>query len=171
MICPFCGSENLPGNETCSNCQHDLTPWDRPLPTNRFERSLMEDPVAALKDREPVLVRGAATVSEAIGLMLHHNVGALLVVDDQGKLAGIFTERDLLKKVAGVHADYAGLPVSQFMTARPESVSKRETLNYALRMMDAGGYRHIPVVEHGRPVSILSVRAMLRHLVDLCKEA
>lgn len=170
MICPSCGCDNLPGNEACSNCQQPLSPWDRPLPGSHVERCLMEDPVSALKTHELVLVRPSATIREAIGLMLDRNVGAVLVVDEAGKLLGIFTERDLLKRVAGLHEKYADLPVEQFMTARPECVAATATLNYVLHKMDAGGYRHVPVVEDGRPISVLSVRSMLRHLVGLCKE-
>ena len=62
------------------------------------------------------------------------------------------------------------MPVSRFMTARPETVTPADTLNFALHKMDAGGYRHVPVVENGRPVSVVSVRDMMRHITRLCRE-
>src|SRR5437764_4887144 len=100
MICPTCGWDNLPGNEECGNCQQDLTPLDRPFANNRVERSLMEDPVNALRPRKPVTVAPTAKIREAIGTMLDQNLGAVLVTGGDGKLVGILSERDLLKKVA-----------------------------------------------------------------------
>ncbi|MBI3407724.1 MAG: CBS domain-containing protein [Planctomycetes bacterium] len=170
MICPTCGHDNLPGNEVCSNCQHDLTPLDRPAATNRVERSLMEDQVQALKPlTTPITITGQAKVREAVALMLERDIGAILVVDDAGKLQGIFSERDLLKKVAGFDGNYER-PVSDFMTRRPAAVSKTDTLAYVLHKMDGGGYRHVPVVENGKPIGVLSVRDMLRHITRLCRE-
>jgi CBS domain-containing protein len=170
MICPTCGHDNLPGVEQCGNCQHDLTPLDRPCADNRVERHLMEDQVESLTPHPPMTIAPTATVRQAIDLMLAHNVGALLVIDDAGKLLGIFSERDLLKKVAGVHEQFAELPVNRFMTPRPEAVTASDTLNFVLHKMDGGGYRHVPVLEGGRPVSMLSVRDMLRHITRLCRE-
>ena len=83
-------------------------------------------------------------------------------------LLGIFSERDLLKKVAGLHDLYAGMPVKSFMTARPDAVTSGDTLAFVLHKMDTGGYRHVPVVDAGKPVGIVSVRDMLRHITKLC---
>src|SRR5437588_8693493 len=158
MICPSCGCTNLPGQETCGNCQQDLTRWDQPRPANRVERSLMEEPVSVLPVHTPTTVSPDTPLCQAMARMLEGNIGAVLVVDAAGRLLGILSERDLLKKVAGVHQPYAELPVSRFMTARPEAVAPTDPLSFALHRMDAGGYRHIPVVEAGRPVSVVSVR-------------
>jgi CBS domain-containing protein len=167
MICPTCGWDNVPGNETCSHCQQTLTPLDRPTAGCKIERSLMEDQVLALRHNPPTTILPTTTLRQAIDLMLTHNVGALLVVDDAGMLLGIFSERDLLKKVAGVHDDYE-LPVGPFMTVKPETVGLTDTLNLVLNKMDGGGYRHLPVIDDGKPVNVLSVRDMLRHITKLC---
>src|ERR671926_155301 len=102
MICPNCGHDNLPGSEECSQCLQDLTQLDRPVAHDRVERSLMEDPVSALRPRPPITISPNATVAEAIQVMLDRDLGALLIVDDDDKLLGIFSERDLLTKVAGI---------------------------------------------------------------------
>jgi CBS domain-containing protein len=170
MICPSCSSTNLPGQEMCGNCQHDLTRYDQPYPRDRVERSLMEDTVGVLPNHRPATVLPDTSIRAAIGRMLDDNIGAVLVVDAAGRLVGILSERDLLRKVAGIHECYDDLPVSRFMTARPESVTPTDPLNFALHKMDAGGYRHIPVVEDGRPVSVVSVRDMMRHITRLCRE-
>jgi CBS domain-containing protein len=168
MICPNCGFDNLPGSEECSSCLQDLTQLDRPIGQNQVERSLMEDTVEHLRPRKPVSVHPHATLREAIQTMMAPGVGALLVVDDHGKLQGIFSERDLLTKVATIHENYAHLPVAQFMTANPETLTNKDSLAFALHKMDVGGYRHLPVLTDGKPTGMVSVRDLLRHITRLC---
>lgn len=112
----------------------------------------------------------SAKLGVAIQLMLDRGVGALLVVEADGRLAGILTERDFLTKVAG-QPDYASLPVESFMTRNPETVSRDDSLAFALGKMDAGGYRHMPVVSSAAcPSGVISVRDILRHVTRLCHE-
>jgi CBS domain-containing protein len=170
MICPNCGYDNLPGGEECSSCGQDLTQLDRPVARDRVERSLMEDTVGALLSIRPVVVAPTASLQQALAAMIGPGVGALLVVDGDGKLLGILTERDLLTKVVGLHHPFDHLPVQQFMTPDPEAVSVSDSLAFALHKMDGGGYRHVPVVKDGRPVGVVSIRDMLRHITKLCKE-
>jgi CBS domain-containing protein len=130
----------------------------------------MEDAIAVLRPQPPVTVRPTATVSDAVQLMLSRDIGALLVVDDAGKLLGIFSERDLLTKVAGLVDDFGTRPVRDFMTANPEAVRDSDPLAFALHKMDVGGYRHLPLVRDGIPVGMISVRDLLRHITQLCKD-
>jgi CBS domain-containing protein len=168
MICPTCGWDNLPGNEECVNCQQDLTPLDRPMAQDRVERSLMEDQVANLQPKPPVTVTPSTTLAKAMHAMLVSDIGALLVVDENGDLAGIFSERDLLKRVVGLYEKYADLKVGDFMTPRPESITSTDTLNFALHKMDGGGYRHLPVLTDGKPSGVISVRDMVHYIYRLC---
>lgn len=170
MICPNCGHDNLPGSEECAGCQQDLTQLDRPTAQDRIERSLMEDPVAALCPHRPVTMLPAATVGEAIKVMLDRDIGALLVVNKEGELLGIFSERDLLCRVAGLHEPYNEFPLQRFMTSSPEAVTTKDTLAFALHKMDIGGYRHLPVLTDGKPTGVISVRDLLRHITRLCNE-
>jgi CBS domain-containing protein len=71
--------------------------------------------------------------------------------------------------VVGIIPDFAHLPLQPVMTLNPETVSPDDTLAFALHKMDVGGYRHLPVVEGGRPVGIISVRDVIRHITRLCK--
>jgi CBS domain-containing protein len=170
MICPNCGHDNLPGSEECFGCGQDLTQLDRPVARDRVERSLMEDTVGTLSPAKPIVIGPTATLQQALQAMIGPGVGALLVVDGDNKLVGILTERDLLTKVVGIHIDYGQLPVREFMTAEPEAVTLSDTLAFALHKMDIGSYRHLPVVKDGRPVGVISVRDMLRHITKLCKD-
>jgi len=137
---------------------------------DRVERSLMEDPVSVLKPSNAVTLPPTATVAEAIQTMLTRNIGALLIVADNGKLLGIFSERDLLTKVSGAERDYATKPVLKFMTPNPETVKPTDSLGFALHKMDVGGYRHLPVQKDGHPLGMISVRDMLRYITQLCQD-
>lgn len=170
MICPSCSHDNVPGSEHCANCLHDLTQLDRPTAQDRVERSLMEEAVTVLKPRTPVTIAPTATVGEAMKTMLERNIGSVLIVDQAGVLQGVFSERDLLTRVAGQVADYSSRPVRDFMTARPESVRETDPLAYALHKMDGGGYRHLPLIRDGKPVGVISVRDFLKHITRLCTD-
>lgn len=170
MICPNCGFDNLPGSEECGRCLQDLTQLDQPAPLDRVERKLMESPVSILAPRGAITLRPTATVGEAMGVMLREDIGALLVVDAEGRLLGIFSERDLLLKVAGLHDAFTELPVAQFMTTHPETVTALDTLAFAIHKMDVGGYRHLPIVHDDRPVGVISVRDVVRHITRLCRD-
>jgi CBS domain-containing protein len=102
--------------------------------------------------------------------MLEHNFGALIVVDKEGMILGIFSERDLLTKVAGLHDRFAELPVGQFMTPNPETLSANDSLAFALHKMDIGGYRHLPIADDGRATGMLSVRDMLSYITRQCRD-
>jgi CBS domain-containing protein len=169
MICPHCGFNNLPGSEQCDNCQTDLTQLDRPAAQDRVERSLMEETVAQLHPRTAVTLSATAPVRQAIEVMLANDIGAVLVVNENGALAGIFSERDLLTKVALPDRDHTSEPLSRFMTPSPETVRPTDTLAFVLHKMDCGGYRHLPVLKDGQPLGMISVRDMLRHITRLCK--
>lgn len=167
MICPCCDHDNLPGSDLCENCQQDLTLLDRPIAHDRIERSLMDDPVRVLQPRPAITLPVEATVGQAIEVMLANNIGAVLIVDRAGQLTGIFSERDLLLKVAGI-AEYATRSVSEFMTQKPETIRSSDTLAYALHKMDCGGYRHLPVLEENGELGVVSVRDMLDHITRIC---
>ena len=169
MICPHCAHDNFPGSEQCENCLADLTQLDQPAAQDRVERSLMEDTVSQLEPRRAITLSPTATVKQAIEIMLPNDIGAVLIVDDAGKLLGIFSERDLLTKVADPIVDRTGRPVSDFMTPNPTTVRPTDTLAFVLHQMDVGGYRHLPVLKDGQPLGMISVRDMLHHMTRLCK--
>ena len=170
MICPSCGHQNLPGSDECERCMFDLMSLDGPEAHDRVEASVMSDSVRSLRPKEPVTIASTALLGDALQMMVDREIGALLVTDESKQLVGILTERDYLTKVVGLIADYARQPLKMAMTANPESVSPTDSLAFALQKMEVGGYRHLPVVEEGRPVGIISVRDVIRHITRLCKD-
>jgi CBS domain-containing protein len=113
-----------------------------------------------IEGQEPVTAAAATTVSEAARVMKRHNIGAIMVVEAD-KLVGVFTERDALFRVLaeGLNGDVTQL--ASVMTANPQTISPEAGFTTALQMMHDGGYRHLPVVDHGRVIGIVSVRDAL----------
>lgn len=169
MICPSCGTPNLPGAELCQWCNLGLASIDRSMPANHIESHLLNDSVSTICPRILQCVAVDATLGEAIAKMVGHSVGAVLVTGLQGELVGILTERDFLTRVAGA-ADFAQRFVCDYMTRDPETVGASDPVAVAVAKMDVGGYRHLPVTELGKPVGVVSVRDVLRHVLKLCKD-
>ena len=96
-------------------------------------------------------------VSKAAKLMAAKNVGAILVVED-GKLVGIFTERDVVFRVVAQGLDPQRTAVATVMTCAPLTVDPDTPFGYALVVMQENGFRHLPVVQDGKPVGIVSSR-------------
>jgi CBS domain-containing protein len=91
--------------------------------------------------------------------MASRGVGAVVVLDGD-RLSGILTERDVLKAVAGGYEPEAS--VRDWMTRHPETVESTESTDHAAALMIHGGFRHLPVVDEGRTVGILSIRDLMR---------
>ena len=170
MLCPSCGQTNVPGTDECAKCLFPLASIDNdPAGIDAIESSVLQDRVRTLKFKPPVTVPMHAKLGLALHRMVEHGVGALLVVDADGRLVGILTERDYLRKVVGILPDFAHQPLQEFMTQDPETVGPEDRLAVVLQKMDVGGYRHLPVVEEdGRPVGLVSVRDVIRHITRLC---
>ncbi len=105
------------------------------------------------------------TIGEAAGIMKTHRVGCVLV-ESEGALVGIFTERDILTKLVGTGYDPAAVRVDAVMTRTVETLSPDDPIAFALQRMSVGGFRHIPLVESGRPVGILSVKDIVDYLAE-----
>lgn len=159
MKCPDCGHNNITGIDECAECGSSLALFDPQ--GNEVERSISAHSVAVLCPREPVCVPTTTPVREVIAHMAEHKIGSVLVLEG-GKLAGIFSERDVLNKVSA-DLDALQRPVSAYMTRNPQTITKRDSIGYALQAMDLGGYRHLPVVsQNSEPRGIISVRDILR---------
>jgi CBS domain-containing protein len=122
---------------------------------------MLSEPVANLLEPHKLVVAGPRTsVSEAVRLMKDNEVGAVLVLQDD-RLVGIFTERDAVYRVMAPGRDPAATTLGEVMTRDPKSVAPDETFGYALLLMHEHGFRHAPVVQDGRPVGVVSARLAL----------
>ena len=165
MKCPSCGYQNLPGTDACEQCQMSLTQEDVPQAGTDIERSLMEDPVLSLQPIKPLTVDPQTSLANAIQMMRNHGMGCVLITNDDGKLVGILTERDLLQKVAGQQLNLDQCIVEDFMSQAPESSKPDHPLGYALQRMIISDLRYLPVVDkNNRPTEILSSRDIIAYI-------
>ena len=100
------------------------------------------------------------TVSTAARLMARKNVGAVMVVEDE-RLVGIFTERDVVFRVIAKGLDTQATSLAEVMTKAPQTSDPDKTFGSALLMMHENGFRHVPVIEDGKVVGIVSARNAL----------
>jgi len=98
------------------------------------------------------------TALDAANLMGSANIGAIVVVDDDGALTGIITERDMTRRVVAAGIDPAETPIADVMTANPDTLAPDDSAHDALELMQSRHYRHLPVVEDGKCVAMVSIR-------------
>ncbi len=110
-----------------------------------------------IRNQQPITAPATMSVREAASVMKQRRIGAMMVVDS-GALVGIFTERDALNGVVAEGRDPQTTTLAEVMTAAPKAVSPDATFKSALELMHAGRFRHVPVVENGAPVGMISVR-------------
>ena len=128
-------------------------------------KTLKIDSVSRLHLSPPLRIGPSQTVLEAVRLLREEKVGCLLVCEDE-KIVGILTERDLLRRVLAVGKPLT-LAVAECMTSSPEVVHRKEPISAAVRRMEEGGYRHLPVVdEAGHLVGVLSIKRIIHYLVE-----
>jgi CBS domain-containing protein len=118
-------------------------------------RKLIPDVV---HDQTLATLTAAASVREAAVMMRARHIGSVLIVDADGRLSGIFTERDLVCRVVAECRDPDETKLGAVMTVRPETVGPNTTAIDALRRMHQGGFRHLPVVRDGKAVAVVSRR-------------
>jgi CBS domain-containing protein len=130
-----------------------------------FSAELLEETLETLKPKKPFCVDVDDLLDKVIEGMAARNQGCVLVRNGE-VLAGIFTERDLLRKVVG-KIDPKKTKVGDVMTPNPEAVSFHDTIAAVLNKMSVGGFRHVPLVDiKHRPVGILSVKELVNYFVE-----
>ena len=154
---------------------------ERQVGSSEFEESYDDDrqflgevfgeTLSKIPLRPLLLIKTTQSVGDAIQAMNDRHVGVSIVVDANGKLAGILTERDVLRKVAGRDLDLK-TRVDKVMTSNPETLPPHASIACALHKMSIEGYRHIPLVsEDRRPQGVVGVRDIVRWLVELFPES
>ena len=128
-----------------------------PLYTQRMQR------VADLMAGDLLTVEAGAPITDAVRSMDNRRVGAVLVLEGE-RLVGVFTERDVLRAVA--HGLVPEATVGEWMTHGPETIDPDETAEHAAVLMIHGGFRHLPVVAEGKVIGILSIRDLMRSVLD-----
>jgi len=164
MLCPVCGFENLKGgDEVCLNCGADLAGHDIPQPALTFQSRLLGEHLDDLGAPAPLIVGPDTPIDVVIARMQDAETDCVLVTVDD-RLVGIFTDRDAVVKAAGKNLD--AFQVGDFMTADPVVLRHDDPIALAIHKMAVGGFRHIPIIEDGRPTGVVTARDVFHHLAE-----
>jgi serine phosphatase RsbU (regulator of sigma subunit) len=109
----------------------------------------------------PVTVPPECPIREALDAMNRLRIGAIIVADERGGLLGIFSERDLLRRIADADPGWRALPISEWMTTRPHTIGPDVSWEDAVAMMSQLRVRHLPVIEDRRVIGIVSTRQLM----------
>lgn len=118
------------------------------------------------KGREVLTTRPHHTLQEATALLAERGVGAAVVSDATMSVLGIISERDIVRAIAAGGASALKEPVSRYMTSKVTTVTESVSIDHVMEMMTSGRFRHMPVVEHGRLVGIVSIGDVVKRQVD-----
>jgi CBS domain-containing protein len=130
-----------------------------------LDSSTFKKPIRHVRVRKPVKVSPDQSVAEVVETMRAKRIGCVLVTEGDS-LTGIFTERDVLMKVAG-RKGYESLKVKEVMTPNPKAFQPDDSVAFVLNAMHVGGYRHIPVIdENNKPMAVVSVRDIVSFILD-----
>jgi signal-transduction protein with cAMP-binding, CBS, and nucleotidyltransferase domain len=115
-----------------------------------------------IKDQETYEAEMGYTVLETVRTMVEHNIGAVPVVH-KGRLVGIFSERDLMRRVVAEGLDPKSTCLAEVMTGDPLTVNMNENVESCMALMRRHGFRHLPVCHEGRLIGVISLRDVLLH--------
>ena len=132
-----------------------------------LESALANTALSEVVSQPALTVSPSTTLAETIRLMQLERRACVLILDN-GRLAGIFTERDILMKIAGQPLDLIHTPVSASMTPDPFTLPDDANVAFALSKMVLEGFRHIPLVDDdGRPTAVVSMRNLIEDLGEI----
>jgi len=134
--------------------------------------ALLSDTVKLLAPSEPIKLGPEVTVDEAVAKMADHRRAAVVIVDGEGRLVGIFTERDVLTRVVRQRRDPRETRLLEVMTPDPEALPPDDRICHAVNRMHNAGYRTVPLVDaERRPVGIVTVNDVVTWLAEIFPEA
>ena len=121
--------------------------------------------ILAGKGRDVATIEPNATLSAAVGMLAEKRIGALLILGADRRVVGVLSERDIVRALAERGAEALGEPVSRTMTRNVSTCTEKETISSIMERMTQGKFRHVPVVEQGRLVGIVSIGDVVKHRV------
>ncbi len=136
---------------------------EHPGPSD-LESVLFGEMLKDAADKPPLIAEPSTSIHDVLQMMRDNRRGVVLIAE-QGMLVGIFTERDVLMKLAGTRVDLQRTAVRGFMTADPDTLPADSSIAFAINKMVVEGYRHIPLVdETGRALGVVSMRDLIEHI-------
>jgi len=134
---------------------------------NEMQDHLDNAEISILEPKAPIMVEQQTSLANSIRLMTSHNIGCLLVTDEDGRLVGVFTERDVLNRVACQVEDLTRADIVDYMTKEPFALTVNMPIKHALHLMSMHEFRHLPLVDDDfKPEGVISFRDVVRHLKE-----
>jgi len=119
--------------------------------------------IIAAKGREVVTVEPSASLADVVQLLAEKRIGAALILGAEYRITGLISERDIVRALAERGAAALAEPVSQTMTRKVETCNESEPISNIMQRMTDGKFRHVPVVDQGRLVGIVSIGDVVKH--------
>lgn len=132
---------------------------------NKLDHTYLARSIGLINPKVPEFINKETTIYEAANKLAHSNVGAMLVLDENDNLAGIFTERDIVKKVITNNIPFSN-KASEVMTTDPISIEMTTPIGFALQLMTEGGFRNLPIVDvDNNPIGVISIKDIMDEFV------
>jgi CBS domain-containing protein len=119
--------------------------------------------ILAAKGRDVVTIEPSASLAAAATLLAEKRIGAVLILGADHRIVGILSERDIVRAVGERGTDVLGAPVSVAMTRKVSTCNETELVSSIMERMSAGKFRHMPVVDQGQPVGMISIGDVVKH--------
>jgi CBS domain-containing protein len=168
-LCPTCGAKNLEGVDECENCGADLRALDLPKAASEVEQSVMHLPLTELSMTQVHEISPDAPLDVAVQTLVRQKIDMVEIVED-GKLVGVLSVRDVVLRAGSDYREKLKQPVREFMTSKVESLPPDAPITFALNRMDIGGYRHVPVLQDGYVLGVVSSRDVLAYIMKHGRE-
>lgn len=142
-----------------------LKDYSEPEYADELERALVEANIESMKIKPLMTIPPETTIEQTMRTMAEHDIGCIVIVDADGRLLGVFSERDVLNKVVSRYEQIRSSPISQVMTKSPMSAYTSDSPGKAMNLMAVGGFRHVPVLDvDDKVVGILGPRRVSQYV-------
>jgi CBS domain-containing protein len=119
--------------------------------------------ILAAKGRDLVTIEPSSSLADAAKLLAEKRIGAVLILGADRRIVGILSERDIVRAIAERGADVLGEPVSVAMTRKVSTCNEAELVSNVSERMTAGKFRHMPVIDQGQPVGMISIGDVVKY--------
>jgi len=126
--------------------------------------------ILAAKGHDVVTIEPSASLAAAARLLAEKRIGAVLILGADRRIAGILSERDIVRVIAEHGADVLNEPVSVAMTRKVSTCNETELVSKIMERMSAGKFRHMPVVDQGQPVGMISIGDVVKHRLQAMEQ-
>ena len=168
MFCPACGYENLPGVDYCQECLSNLSHLDlskKPQTESRIEHAILKERAYQIHSAPSISVSQKSTVQAVLDIMRKNSKTGVVVLNEHSEIAGIFTERSFVRRVAKKYPNNKNDPISTYMAKNAVRVNSTDKIVNVLHLMFVAGYSYAIITE--KPPRIISIIDIIKYIIEL----